>query len=56
MFVRPSSDNWTMVIAARHKKSLGTNSANFMDKNAEKVQTTMANEILLVFDLTYPEA
>ena len=36
MFVRPPSDNWTMAIAARHKKSLGTDSADLMDKNAEK--------------------
>ena len=36
MFVYPPSDNWTMAIATRHKKSLGTDSANLMDKNAEK--------------------
>ena len=36
MFVHPPSDNRNMAIAARHKKSVGTDSANLMDKNAEK--------------------
>ena len=32
MFVHPTSDNWIMAVAARHKKSLGPDSANLMYK------------------------
>ena len=56
MFVHPPSGNWTMAITARHKKSLGTDSANLMDINTENSSDNNANKILLVFDLTCPGA